>query len=390
MPSTVTFSDGSTITYSYAADGTKLRTVHIISGTSTQKDYCANVLYENGVQKLLLTEEGYVDLSNSSYYYYLKDHQGNNRVVVSSGGTVAEVNHYYPFGGVFASSGNVQPYKYNGKELDTKKDLNWYDYGARHYDAALGRWFVVDPLAEKMSAWSPYAYCFNSPVRYIDPDGEIGQVAAGAIIGGVIGGGWALLQGKSFGEVAAATVGGAVDGAITASGAGLFAKFASFASKAKFINVSKKALTDMIGGVVGSSSGNLAEQGINVVSGNQTEFNASELMVSGALGAVGGYASYKNEEIVKEAEQLIEIKYSSSSVRDAIAEEIKSEFARAGRELGHSTKRTVNNMTQQRIAISKELERTELKGISNLTEKGTGVVLTVSGTVITEILDERH
>ena len=109
LPSTVTFSDGSTITYSYSADGTKLRMVHTISGTTTQKDYCANVVYENGIQKMLLTEEGYVDLSASTptYYYYLKDHQGNNRVVLSSGGTVVETNHYYPFGGVFASTGNV-------------------------------------------------------------------------------------------------------------------------------------------------------------------------------------------------------------------------------------------------------------------------------------------
>ena len=60
---------------------------------------------------MLLTEEGYVDLSASTpaYYYYLKDHQGNNRVVLSSGGTAVEVSHYYPFGGVFASTGNVQP-----------------------------------------------------------------------------------------------------------------------------------------------------------------------------------------------------------------------------------------------------------------------------------------
>ena len=174
LPSTVTFSDGSTITYSYAADSTKFRTVHTISGTSTQKDYCANVVYENGVQKFLLTEEGYVNLSASTpaYYYYLKDHQGNNRVVLSSGGTVVETNHYYPFGGVFATTGNVQPYKYNGKELDTKKGLNWYDYGARHYDATLGRWFVVDPLAEKYYGLSPYVYCNNLPIRYIDPTGK--------------------------------------------------------------------------------------------------------------------------------------------------------------------------------------------------------------------------
>ena len=74
LPSKVTFSDGSTITYSYAADGTKLRTVHTINGTTTTKDYCANVVYENGVQKMLLTEEGYVNLSDGKYYYYLKDH----------------------------------------------------------------------------------------------------------------------------------------------------------------------------------------------------------------------------------------------------------------------------------------------------------------------------
>ena len=173
LPSTVTFSDGSTITYSYAANGMKLRTVHTISGTTTTKDYCANVVYENGVQKLLLTEEGYVDLSASTltYYYYLKDHQGNNRVVINSSGTVQETNHYYPFGSLFVNT-SVQPYKYNGKELDTKKGLNWYDYGARHYDATLGRWLVVDPLAEKMSAWSPYAYCFNNPIKYVDEEGE--------------------------------------------------------------------------------------------------------------------------------------------------------------------------------------------------------------------------
>ena len=174
MPRQVTFSDGSTITYSYAADGTKLRTVHTINGTTTTKDYCANVVYENGVQKMLLTEEGYVDLSASTptYYYYLKDHQGNNRVVINSSGTVAEMNHYYPFGSVFASTGNVQPYKYNGKELDTKKGLNWYDYGARHYDATLGRWFVVDPLSNKNPGFSPYSYCLNNPIKFIDPDGK--------------------------------------------------------------------------------------------------------------------------------------------------------------------------------------------------------------------------
>ena len=171
MPDAISFSDGSTISYTYGADGTKLRTVHKIGSTTTTKDYCGNIIYEDGVQKQLLTEEGYVSLSDSRYHYYMKDHQGNNRVVTDQNGNVEETNHYYPFGGVFACSNNVQAYKYNGKELDTKKGLNWYDYGAREYDAALGVFTSVDPLAEKYPGISPYAYCANNPIRYIDPTG---------------------------------------------------------------------------------------------------------------------------------------------------------------------------------------------------------------------------
>ena len=176
LPSKVTFTDGSTIEYTYATDGTKLRTKHVINGTTTTTDYCGNVIYENGVQKLLLTEAGYLTLADSKYHYYLQDHQGNNRVVIDQNGAVEEVNHYYPFGGIFASTSSVQPYKYNGKELDTKKGLNWYDYGARHYDAAVGRFATVDPMAEKYYPWSPYTYCLDNPIKYIDPNG--GHVVA--------------------------------------------------------------------------------------------------------------------------------------------------------------------------------------------------------------------
>ena len=176
LPCKVTFGNGGTVTYLYSADGTKLRTVHTVGGVSTTTDYLGNVVYEDGSPKLLLKDAGYVSLSDGKYHYYLKDHQGNNRVVIASNGTVEEVNHYYPFGGVFASSGDVQPYKYNGKELDRKGGLDWYDYGARHYDAALGRFLTVDPMAQKYWQWSPYAYCLDNPVRYVDPDGLSTQI----------------------------------------------------------------------------------------------------------------------------------------------------------------------------------------------------------------------
>ena len=173
LPNAVTFSDGSTVTYIYSADGTKLRTVHKIGSVTTTTDYCGNVIYENNTAKLLLTGEGYISLSDKKYHYYLQDHQGNNRVVADKDGNVEETNHYYPFGGVFASSQNVQPYKYNGKELDTKKGLNWYDYGAREYDAVLGRFTTMDPMAEKYYAVSPYTYCVNNPIKFVDPTGML-------------------------------------------------------------------------------------------------------------------------------------------------------------------------------------------------------------------------
>ena len=174
LPSRVMFANGNSISYLYDAAGRKLRTVHFLEGDSVTTDYCGNVVYENGVPQILLTEVGYVSLTDSKYHYYLKDHQGNNRVVVDEEGTVEEVNDYYAFGGLMSTSSrqSVQPYKYNGKELDRKGGLDWYDYGARMYDAALGRFMKTDRFSEKYVSLSPYQYGANNPVNNIDVNGD--------------------------------------------------------------------------------------------------------------------------------------------------------------------------------------------------------------------------
>lgn len=87
-------------------------------------------------------------------------------------GEIVEINNYYPFGlmhNYTVTTQNAYQYKYNGKEL---QETGMYDYGARMYMPDIGRWGVVDPLAEQYRRWSPYNYAMNNPILFIDPDGR--------------------------------------------------------------------------------------------------------------------------------------------------------------------------------------------------------------------------
>ncbi len=112
-----------------------------------------------------------------NYYYALKDHLGSTRVLCKAGGstlTTEQTTEYYPFGLAFSyNSVDKNSYLFSGKEYQNEviggTKLELYDFGSRYYDTELGRWFALDPA---MQLVSPYGYCMNNPMIYVDPDGE--------------------------------------------------------------------------------------------------------------------------------------------------------------------------------------------------------------------------
>ena len=205
-PQKIYFTNGSITKYVYSASGQKLRVVHytavknitrsigqhveltaaqIQSTDSTDYLLGGSLVVKNGKIDRYLFDGGYAKATasgttdNFAFFYQNKDHLGTVRETVTSTGAMKQRVNYYPFGGQLVDtlkamvlSPNFQQYKYNGKEFDNMYGLNTYDYGARQHYPVLARWDRIDPLCEKYYNVSPYAYCANNPVKYVDPDGR--------------------------------------------------------------------------------------------------------------------------------------------------------------------------------------------------------------------------
>ncbi|WP_276529206.1 RHS repeat domain-containing protein, partial [Tenacibaculum maritimum] len=200
LPTKIHFRKGRSIDYKYDARGVKLeKEARGEYGDPSSTQYAGNYIYKKnpgrGAQLKLAFfnhPEGYVSPKNASdisqgfkYVYQYKDHLGNVRLsytdqdkdgVITPSTEIIEESNYYPFGLKHKGYNNVvngreHTYKYHGKEHEEELGYNMYDFDMRHYDPAIARWVVVDPLAEDMRRHSPYNFAFNNPIFFIDPDG---------------------------------------------------------------------------------------------------------------------------------------------------------------------------------------------------------------------------
>ncbi len=181
-PAVITTDTGTQYRYTYDATGRKLGSRRIADTPVTAGENEA-MLYigpfelksTGGATALhrINLPWGYIT-GNGDRMTYVTDYQGNIRAVVDSLGNAVQTTDYYPCGLPMTTSAGpaANPYKYSGKELETRDGLNRYDFHARQYDPALGLFDRPDPMAAEYPWLTPYLYCAANPVMHIDPTGR--------------------------------------------------------------------------------------------------------------------------------------------------------------------------------------------------------------------------
>ena len=174
QPAEVDFGTKKTV-YTYTATGGMLKTAIYENGNlKSTTEYCGAFVYENDTLAYINIPGGRIIASTNEYQYNLTDHLGNVRVTFKdSSGTavIIQEDHYYPFGmrmsgAHYSNTELLNKFLYNGKELQEQTGM--YDYGFRQLDPQLGRWHVIDAMAEKYMSTSPYAYVENDPINQRD------------------------------------------------------------------------------------------------------------------------------------------------------------------------------------------------------------------------------
>ena len=239
--------------------------------------------------------------------FHLRDHLGNTRLVLmeEDTGTLATLqqNHYYPFGMLnpsLSTSNTIgalkdNRYLYNGKELQDDFGLDWYDYGARFYDAQIGRFHVIDRFVDSYHSLSPYGYCAGNPIKYIDINGDFIGTLIGVVVGGAAGAydahknNRSLKAGFAEGAVSGAIAGATVDIAVAAtiaSGGGALVVIGVGAAAGAAGGAAGAAAGDATGQVVESMvSGSTASDAISNIS---TEKMGEKMIIGAATGTIGG------------------------------------------------------------------------------------------------------
>ncbi len=168
--------------YCYLSDGTKFsaqdaagNTFYYLGSLEYRKQGNALALYGGHFDGGRFVSSETASGTTSRLMYFVTDHLGSVRVVLNAEGEVVERNDYYPFGKRWNDGSSPlasNRHRYNGKEEQAFLGLPYTDYGARQYDPDAGIWHGMDKLSEKYYPVSPYAFCGNNPISYIDPDGR--------------------------------------------------------------------------------------------------------------------------------------------------------------------------------------------------------------------------